>query len=291
MVIQRRLPVWMKVPMPGGPVYTDLKKKLKSAKLHTVCEEAMCPNIGDCWERKTATFMILGDICTRACSYCAVSTGMPTGLDLDEPNRLAETVEKLGLKYAVITSVNRDDLPDGGSFIFSQCIKKIRIKLPNCKVEVLIPDFSGNWDSLKTVIDAKPDTLNHNIETVERIFHRIRAKGDYKLSLELLERTKKLSPQMVTKSGIMVGLGETLDEITQTMKNLRSVGCNLLTIGQYLRPSKKHIALAKWYTPVEFQELSEIALDLGFDNVASGPLVRSSYHADEQHESVLTQVK
>ena len=182
-------------------------------------------------------------------------------------------------------------MPDGGSFIFSQCIKKIRIKLPNCKVEVLIPDFSGNWDSLKTVIDAKPDTLNHNIETVERIFHRIRAKGDYKLSLELLERTKKLRPQMVTKSGIMVGLGETLDDITQTMKNLRSVGCNLLTIGQYLRPSKKHIALAKWYTPVEFQELSEIALDLGFDNVASGPLVRSSYHADEQHESVLTKVK
>ncbi|MBN18710.1 MAG: lipoyl synthase [Chloroflexi bacterium] len=288
MVVQRRLPVWMKVPMPGGPIYSDLKKKLKSAKLHTVCEEAMCPNIGDCWERKTATFMILGDICTRACSYCAVKTGMPSGLDLDEPNRLAETVEKLGLKYAVITSVNRDDLPDGGSFIFSQCIKKIRKKLPNCKIEVLIPDFCGNWDSLKTVIDANPETLNHNIETVERVFPRIRAKGDYKLSLELLDYTKKYNPKMVTKSGMMVGLGETLDEIIQTMKDLRSVGCNLLTIGQYLRPSQKHVALSKWYTPSEFEELADIALNLGFDNVASGPLVRSSYHADEQHTSALT---
>ena len=288
MVVQRRLPVWMKVPMPGGPIYSDLKKKLTSAKLHTVCEEAMCPNIGDCWERKTATFMILGDICTRACSYCAVKTGMPSGLDLDEPNRLAETVEKLGLKYAVITSVNRDDLPDGGSFIFSQCIKKIRKKLPNCKIEVLIPDFCGNWDSLKTVIDANPETLNHNIETVERVFPRIRAKGDYKLSLELLDYTKKYNPKMVTKSGMMVGLGETLDEIIQTMKDLRSVGCNLLTIGQYLRPSQKHVALSKWYTPSEFEELADIALNLGFDNVASGPLVRSSYHADEQHTSALT---
>ena len=288
MVVQRRLPVWMKVPMPGGPIYSDLKKKLTSAKLHTVCEEAMCPNIGDCWERKTATFMILGDICTRACSYCAVKTGMPSGLDLDEPNRLAETVEKLGLKYAVITSVNRDDLPDGGSFIFSQCIKKIRKKLPNCKIEVLIPDFCGKWDSLKTVIDANPETLNHNIETVERVFPRIRAKGDYKLSLELLDYTKKYNPKMVTKSGMMVGLGETLDEIIQTMKDLRSVGCNLLTIGQYLRPSQKHVALSKWYTPSEFEELADIALNLGFDNVASGPLVRSSYHADEQHTSALT---
>ena len=253
--------------------------------LHTVCEEARCPNIGDCWERETATYMILGDTCTRACTYCAVKTGSPSGLDLEEPIRLAKTVQTLGLKYAVITSVNRDDLPDGGAFIFGQCIRQVKKLSPSCKVEVLTPDFEGNWDSLKTVLDSKPDTFNHNIETVRRIFPKVRAKGNYELSLELLHKAKEIQANLITKSGIMVGLGETKDEIIRTMKDLRSVNCNLLTIGQYLRPSTKHTPILKWYTPKEFKELEEIGLSLGFSHVASGPLVRSSYHADEQHSS------
>ena len=253
--------------------------------LHTVCEEARCPNIGDCWERETATYMILGDTCTRACTYCAVKTGSPTGLDLEEPIRLAKTVQTLGLRYAVITSVNRDDLPDGGAFIFGQCIRQIKKLSPSCKVEVLTPDFEGNWDSLKTVLDARPDTFNHNIETVRRIFPKVRAKGNYELSIELLHKAKEIQADLITKSGIMVGLGETKDEIICTMKDLRAVDCNLLTIGQYLRPSTKHTPILKWYTPKEFKELEEIGLSLGFSHVASGPLVRSSYHADEQHSS------
>ncbi|MBM3945006.1 MAG: lipoyl synthase, partial [SAR202 cluster bacterium] len=256
---------------------------LRGASLHTVCEEAHCPNIGGCWERRTATFMILGDICTRACAYCAVTSGRPTGLDLKEPVRLAETVERMGLRYAVITSVNRDDLPDGGAFIFAECIRQVRKRLPECKVEVLIPDFQGDRDALAKVMDARPDTLNHNIETVRRIFHRVRPKGDYGQSLELLARAKEISPNAVTKSGMMVGLGETKEEIVQTMRDLRSVDCDLLTIGQYLRPSKKHTEMTRWYTPQEFDELRKEGEALGFRHVASGPLVRSSYHADEQH--------
>ena len=286
----RRLPQWLKVRMPGGPNYIEIKDLMRGNGLHTVCEEAHCPNIGSCWERRTATFMILGDICTRACSYCAVTTGRPTGLDLQEPARLAETVERMGLRYAVITSVNRDDLPDGGAFIFAQCIHKIRGRLPGCKVEVLIPDFCGNWDALETVMDASPDTLNHNIETVRRVFHRVRPKGDYDQSLELLSRAKTLDPNAVTKSGMMVGLGETWDEIIATMRDLRSVDCDLLTIGQYLRPSEAHVPLAKWYTPQEFDELAREADAMGFKHVASGPLVRSSYHADEQHAAATTAV-
>ena len=286
----RRLPPWLKVRMPGGPNYLELRGLLRSSQLHTVCEEAHCPNIGECWERRTATFMILGDICTRACAYCAVTSGVPTGLDLQEPVRLADTVERMGLKYAVITSVNRDDLPDGGAFIFAQCIRQIRKRLPACKIEVLIPDFCGNWDALATVMAAEPETLNHNIETVRGVFHRVRPKGDYDQSLELLDRAKTQAPGRVTKSGMMVGLGESWSEIVETMKDLRAVDCDLLTIGQYLRPSQKHIPLAKWYTPEEFDELRLEGEALGFRHVASGPLVRSSYHADEQHEAAATMI-
>ena len=285
MTTQRKLPEWLKVKMPSGSKYENLKKLMGDQMLHTVCEEARCPNIGDCWERETATYMILGDTCTRACAYCAVKTGSPTGLDLEEPIRLAKTVQTLGLRYAVITSVNRDDLPDGGAFIFGQCIRQIKKLSPSCKVEVLTPDFEGNWDSLKTVLDSEPDTFNHNIETVRRIFPKVRAKGNYELSIELLHKAKEIQADLITKSGIMVGLGETKDEIICTMKDLRAVDCNLLTIGQYLRPSTKHTPILKWYTPKEFKELEEIGLSLGFSHVASGPLVRSSYHADEQHSS------
>ena len=279
----RRLPEWLKVKAPGSAGYLELRQVVGSEGLNTVCEEAHCPNIGECWDRGTATFMVLGDICTRACSYCAVNTGMPTTLDLQEPVRLAETVERLGLRYAVITSVDRDDLPDGGAFIFAQCIRQIRKRLPSCKVEVLIPDFQGDADALAKVMDAKPDTLNHNIETVRRVFGRVRPKGDYDMSLELLENAKRLDSGAVTKSGMMVGLGESWDEIVETMRDLRSVDCDLLTIGQYLRPSGKHAPLARWYTPGEFDELRREGEALGFRHVASGPLVRSSYHADEQH--------
>ena len=283
MTTTRRLPVWLKVKMPGGPNYSNLKKLMGQEGLHTVCEEARCPNIGECWERETATFMILGDTCTRACTYCAVKTGKPTGLDLEEPLRLAQTVEKLQLKYAVITSVNRDDLADGGAFIFSQCITQIKKRTPRCKVEVLTPDFQGDIKALKSVIDSGPDTFNHNIETVRRVFPRIRAKGDYDLSLDVLANAKLINPECVTKSGMMVGLGETFEEIIDTMKDLRRVNCDLMTIGQYLRPSLKHSPISKWYTPQEFEELKDEGENLGFKHIASGPLVRSSYHADEQH--------
>jgi len=285
MTVGKRLPGWLKVKAPGGENYIELRGLLRDGQLHTVCEEAHCPNIGDCWDRKTATFMILGDICTRACAYCAVTTDTPTSLDLGEPSRLAKTVEHLGLQYVVITSVNRDDLPDGGAFIFAQCIRQIRKKLPSCKIEVLIPDFCGNWEALVTVVESSPDTLNHNIETVRREFGRIRPKGGYDQSLELLERAKRAKPYGVTKSGMMVGLGETWDEIIETMRDLRSVDCDLLTIGQYLRPSAKHTPLARWYTPQEFEELGATGEAMGFRHVASGPLVRSSYHADEQHNA------
>ena len=290
MVVERRLPSWLKVKAPGGPNYLDLRNRFRDNGLHTVCEEAHCPNIGDCWDRRTATFMILGDICTRACTYCAVKTGMPVTLDLEEPVRLAETVERMDLKYAVITSVNRDELADGGAFIFAQCILQIRKRLPNCKIEVLIPDFCGNWDALSKIVDAAPDTLNHNIETVSRVFPRVRPKGDYDQSLELLFRARELAPHSVTKSGMMVGLGETWNEIIETMRDLRSVDCDLLTIGQYLRPSEKHVPLSRWYTPDEFDELRQEGEAMGFRHVASGPLVRSSYHADEQHEAAAAKV-
>ena len=290
MPVERRLPRWMKVRMPGGDNYLQLRELLHGGQLHTVCEEARCPNIGECWERRTATFMILGDVCTRACAYCAVTSGVPKGLDLQEPLRLAETVERLGLKYAVITSVDRDDLPDGGASVFADCIHQIRKRLPTCKIEVLIPDFRGDWDALAAVMHAGPDTLNHNIETVRRVFRRVRPKGDYDLSLELLARAKALDTDAATKSGMMVGLGETWDEIIETMRDLRSVDCDLLTIGQYLRPSEKHTPIARWYTPEEFDELRQAGEALGFRHVASDPLVHSSYRADEQHQAATNKV-
>ena len=278
-----RLPEWMKVRMPGGPNYLQLKNLLQDGDLHTVCEEARCPNIGECWESGTATFMILGAICTRRCHYCAVTTGRPIGIDIMEPERLAQKVQKLGLKYCVITSVNRDDLVDGGAFIFAKCIQKLRQQVPGCKVEVLIPDFDGSLPGLKKVVDAKPDVLNHNIESTRAIFPKVRPKGKYELSLKLLANVKELDPAMPTKSGIIVGMGEKWDDVVETMKDLRSVGCDLLTIGQYLRPSKVHLPVSRFYTPAEFEELGSIGESLGFKHVASGPLVRSSYHADQQH--------
>ena len=273
--------------MPGGPNYLELKRLMRGAELHTVCEEAHCPNIGDCWERRSATFMILGDTCTRRCHYCAVTTGRPTGVDIREPDRLARTVQHMGLKYCVITSVNRDDLADGGAFIFAMCIKRIRERIPDCRVEVLIPDFDGSEVGLRRVIESRPDVLNHNIESTKRVFPRVRPRGDYQRSLDLLARAKEMDPAVPTKSGIILGMGEERDEVVETMRDLRSVGCGLLTIGQYLRPSLKHIPVAKFYTPKEFEELRVIGETLGFKHVASGPLVRSSYHADEQHAAAL----
>jgi lipoyl synthase len=278
----RRLPDWLKVPMPGGPGFLDLRQKLRTAELNTVCEEAHCPNIGECWERKSATFMILGEVCTRACRYCAVTSGKPEGLDLEEPGRLGRTVEQLGLRYAVITSVDRDDLPDGGAWVFAESIRQIHQRLAGCEVEVLIPDFQGHWDDLRTVLDAGPAVLNHNIETVRRVFKSVRAKGDYDLSLELLKVSKQSHPSIPTKSGIMVGLGETRDEISQTMADLRAADVDLLTVGQYLRPSPGHVEMDRFYHPREFKEIEEEGMALGFKYVASGPLVRSSYHAEDQ---------
>lgn len=285
MVAERNIPEWLKVKMPSGDNFKYIDSIISNENLNTVCKEARCPNIGECWNQKTATFMILGDTCTRACTYCAVTSGNPNQLDLAEPIRLSNTVNRLGLEYAVITSVNRDDLPDGGAEIFSQCIKLIKKNSPYCKVEVLTPDFQGNLDSLKSIIDEKPDTFNHNIETVRRIFPKIRAKGNYELSINVLGQAKQLDKNLITKSGMMVGVGETLDEIIDTLKDLRSVNCDLLTVGQYLRPSKKHTAMARWYTPSEFKKIQSIGYELGFKHVASGPLVRSSYHAKEQHNS------
>ena len=283
MVVERRFPPWLRVKMPGGPTFLELRHLLRSAELHTVCEEARCPNIGECWERRSATFMVLGDTCTRACRYCAVTSGRPSGLDLEEPERLARTVARLGLRYCVITSVDRDDLPDGGAFIFARCIRQVRELLPTCKVEVLIPDFQGNWRALRAVLEAGPIVLNHNIETVRRLFRGVRPKGGYDLSLELLRRSRAMAPSIPTKSGIMVGLGESKAELVQTMADLRAVGCELLTMGQYLRPSKRHLPVDRFYHPEEFAELGALGEEMGFRHVAAGPLVRSSYHADEQH--------
>jgi len=283
MTTSRRLPQWLKAKMPGSKNYIEVKNLINKNSLNTVCADAKCPNIGECWDNRTATFMILGDICTRACRYCAVKSGKPIGLDIKEPLRVSDAVKKLDLKYAVLTSVDRDDLPDGGSFIFKQCINLIHKNSPGCKVEVLIPDFQGDWNDLKTVMDANPETLNHNIETVERVFKSVRAKGDYRLSLDLLLKAKELNSYSVTKSGLMVGLGETWDEIINTLKDLRAADCDLLTIGQYIKPTPKHADVIKWYTPEEFIELRSIAMDLEFKGAVSGPLVRSSYKADEQY--------
>ena len=288
--VRPRLPEWLKVRMPGGTRYIELQHLMTDQRLHTVCQEAHCPNIGECWDGGTATFMILGDICTRRCHYCAVTTGRPNGLDLQEPKRLAEVVKSMGLRYCVITSVNRDDLPDGGAYIFASCINKIRETSPDCRVEVLIPDFAGSWPALQRVIDSGPAVLNHNIESSVRIFPKVRPKGNYNLSLQLLAKVKDIDPAMATKSGIIVGMGESVDEVLDTMADLRNVDCDLLTIGQYLRPSARHLAIDRFYRPEEFEELRKAGESMGFKHVASGPLVRSSYHADEQHDAAALSV-
>src|SRR6186997_268026 len=278
-------PEWLKVRAPGSENYVRLKGIMKELKLNTVCEDAHCPNIGECWHHGTATFMILGDICTRACAYCAVAHGKPTELDVAEPSRVAEAVARMGLQYAVITSVDRHDLADGGAFIFAETIRLTRERVPGCRIEVLIPDFQGIESSLRTVLDASPDVLNHNIETVPRLYRMARSGGRYPRSLELLDRSRTLAPQIATKTGIMVGLGEEHDELLTVFDDLRKVGVSILTIGQYLHPSEKHARMARYYHPDEFAALKRIALGKGFVHVESGPLVRSSYHAHEQADA------
>ena len=275
-------PEWLKVRAPGSENYLRLKGIMKDLKLNTVCEDARCPNIGECWHHGTATFMILGDVCTRACAYCAVAHGRPTELDTAEPARVAEAVARMQLQYAVVTSVDRDDLPDGGAFIFAETIRLVRERVPGCRLEVLIPDFHGIEASLRTVLDAGPDVLNHNIETVPRLYRMARSGGRYRRSLELLDRSRTYRPDIATKTGIMVGLGEEHDETVAVFDDLRRAGVSILTIGQYLRPSPKHARMVRYYHPDEFAMLKRIALDKGFVHVESGPLVRSSYHAHEQ---------
>ncbi|MCC6178611.1 MAG: lipoyl synthase [Chloroflexi bacterium] len=275
-------PAWLKVKFPQGDNYTELRDLMRAQSLHTICEEALCPNIGECWENRTATFLILGDVCTRNCGFCNVTTGRPTGLDLEEPRRLAEAVEKIGLRHIVITSVTRDDLPDGGSQIFAETIRELRQRVPDCGIEVLIPDFQGNWDALATVMEARPDILNHNLETVPRLYRRVRPKAIYEQSLELLRRGKELAPDIVTKSGLMAGLGETREELLQVFTDLRTSQVDVLTVGQYLRPTMRHLPVERYVPPEEFAELKVEAQALGFGHVESGPLVRSSYHAHQQ---------
>lgn len=260
----------------------DLQRLMREQQLHTVCEEARCPNIGECWGRGTATFMILGDTCTRACGFCAVKTGRPGALDVGEPKRVAMAVQAMGLRHAVITSVNRDDVPDGGAGIFAETIRWVRRLSPGTTVEVLIPDFLGDWDALATVVDARPEILNHNTETVPRLYARVRPKARYARSLELFTRARDRDPGIVTKSGVMVGLGETVDELLAVFEDLRAHGVDILTVGQYLRPTPKHLPIARYYHPDEFAELKAAALAMGFRHVEAGPLVRSSYHAEEQ---------
>ena len=276
----RRLPPWFKVRIQHGPNYRDIRRIMDTLDLHTICEEARCPNVWECWNARTATFLILGDICTRRCHYCAVTTGRPHSLDLEEPRRVAEAVRALGLRHAVITSVNRDELEDGGASIFAETIREIRRLIPTCAVEVLIPDFEGRGTALATVAAEKPDILNHNIETVRRLFPSIRPQGKYRRSIELLDRAKQMG--MRTKSGLIVGMGETMEEVRDVMRDLRSVGCDIITIGQYLQPSKQHLPIVRFYHPDEFAALKAEGLAMGFAHVEAGPLVRSSYHASEQ---------
>ena len=254
---------------------------MRDLNLHTVCEEARCPNIGECWNHGTATFMILGDVCTRACSYCAVAHGRPAAVDVAEPERVARAIQTLGLSYVVITSVDRDDLPDGGASIFAEAVTRTRALVPSCRLEVLIPDFQGDETALRVVLDARPDVLNHNTETVPRLYRMARSGGRYVRTLELLERSRRFAPDVPTKTGLMVGLGETREELQATFEDLRRVDCRILTIGQYLRPTEAHAPMARYYHPDEFRELKAAALELGFVHVESGPLVRSSYHAHE----------
>jgi len=275
-----RLPSWFKVNAQTGPDYLDIKQTMDRLKLHTICEEARCPNRWECWNARTATFLILGDICTRRCHYCSVETGRPHAVDQGEPKRVAEAVQALSLRHAVITSVNRDELPDGGAAIFAETIRQTRALSPDCTIEVLIPDFEGNEAALTTVCAEKPEILNHNIETVRRLFPSLRPQGKYQRSIELLGKAKQQG--MTTKSGLILGMGETLDEARQVMRDLQAVDCDIMTIGQYLQPTREHLPVACYYDPADFALLKEEGIAMGFTHIESGPLVRSSYHAEQQ---------
>jgi len=283
--LNARKPNWLRAKIPGGPVYQETTKIVHEHKLHTVCESAQCPNLGECWSRKTATIMILGNICTRSCGFCAVQTGRPTELDRDEPRRVAEAIRLMGLKHAVITSVARDELTDGGAGIWAETIRAVREENPNTAIEVLIPDFKGRWQDLETVLAAKPDILNHNVETVPRLHKQVRPQAKYERSLEMLRRAKAAG--FITKSGLMLGIGERNDEIAATLRDMAADKLDILTLGQYLRPSAQHLPLYQWVTPEEFAHWKQYSLDLGFRVVESGPLVRSSYHADEQSDALV----
>src|SRR5215475_4468105 len=278
-------PRWLRAKAPVGDNFHNLKKLARELDLHTVCESAQCPNIGECWNHKTATFMLLGDICTRRCGFCAVPKGRPEAIDWDEPRRVAEAVATLGLKHAVVTSVNRDDDNIGGARIFAETIREIRRQAAGCQVEVLIPDFQGREDCLQIVIEARPEVLNHNTETVPRLYRAVRSGARYQRTLDLLANVKRFAPAMVSKTGVMVGLGETMDELLEVFRDLATRKVDILTIGQYLRPSKDHLPIARYYTPDEFAFMQRESLQMGFRHVESGPLVRSSYHAHEQAES------
>jgi lipoic acid synthetase len=280
-------PEWLKVRAPGSENYLRLKGLMRDLRLHTVCEEANCPNIGECWHHGTATFMILGDTCTRSCGYCNVVHGMPKPPDPGEPANVARAVHAMGLAHVVVTSVDRDDLPDFGASQFAHTIAETRARVPDCRIEVLIPDFKGDDAALRLVLDARPDVLNHNIETVPRLYRTARPGGRYPRALELLGRARTYAPDIPTKSGLMVGLGEEWEEAVQTLRDLRGVGCQIVTVGQYLRPSLANMPMTRYYTPAEFAELKRIGVDLGFGHVESGPLVRSSYHAHQQADAVL----
>ncbi len=281
-----RRPAWLKVRFTGGRNFRELDGIMRTLKLHTVCESARCPNMGECWEHRTATFMILGNICTRACGFCAVPSGKPLGPpEEDEPERVAEAVARMGLRYAVVTSVNRDDQPDGGAGIFARTIKQIRRRIPSCKVEVLIPDFRGNWDALERLMAARPDVLNHNMETVPRLYRRVRKGAVYERSLELLRRAREISPPTPTKTGMMLGLGETRDEVLRAMEEIAAQGTHILTLGQYLQPTPQHLSVERYVHPDEFAEFKQLGEQMGFKHVEAGPLVRSSYHAFEQEEA------
>ncbi len=277
-----RRPEWLKISAPSGETYRWLKALMRCKALHTVCEEAQCPNIGACWGRGTATFLLLGDICTRRCRFCNVKTGRPLPLDKDEPARVAEAVQAMNLQHVVLTSVNRDELADGGASVFAETIRRIRAAQPGCTIETLIPDFKGNLDALKIVMDERPDILNHNVETVRRLFHTVQPQDRYEWALSILGHARQLVPEGITKSGLMVGLGETFDEVIETMRDLRGVGVDVLTIGQYLQPTKAHWPIDRYYTPEEFARFKRIGLEMGFRWVESAPLVRSSYNADRQ---------
>jgi len=280
--LPERKPGWLKVKAPGGENYLQLKELMRELNLHTVCEEAHCPNVGECWDHGTATFMILGDVCTRNCAYCAVSHGRPPAYDIEEPSRVAAAIARMQLRHAVITSVDRDDLPDFGAWIFAETIRQIKTQLPTCSVEVLVPDFQGNPASIAAVLEAQPDIYNHNTETVPRLYKRCRPGGRYERVMQIFRTAKRLAPEIPTKTGVILGMGETLEEVAAVMRDLREVDVDILTLGQYLRPSSSHIPLDRYVTPAEFRELYELGMSLGFRHVESGPLVRSSYHAWEQ---------